>query len=52
MAKQNTIETCPKCGGVGMPLAVRTEDGKVLVNFRCPYCQTEWEAVRLEEKTP
>ena len=45
---RNNIETCPKCGGVGKPIAVKTEVGKVLVNFRCPYCQTEWESVRLE----
>ena len=51
MAKQQIIETCPKCGGVGIPLGVRAEVGKVMVNFRCPYCQSEWETARPEEKT-
>ncbi len=51
MAKHNTIETCPKCGGVGRPIGVTSQDGKVLVNFQCPYCQTEWETVRPEDKT-
>jgi hypothetical protein len=50
MAKPNTIETCPKCGGVAKPIAVETEVGKVVISFRCPYCQTEWKKIRPEER--
>jgi formate dehydrogenase maturation protein FdhE len=50
MAKQSTIEICPKCGGVAKPIAVRNEAGKVLISFICPYCETEWEKVRPEER--
>ena len=51
MNQGSAVERCPKCDGVGKPLAVRAQEGRVIVNYRCPYCETEWEKIRPEEKS-
>ena len=37
-----TVQRCPKCDGIGKPLYVKSNNGAVVLNFRCPYCSHTW----------
>jgi DNA-directed RNA polymerase subunit RPC12/RpoP len=49
MPNAETVQ-CPKCGAFGTPVAVRTQLGKIIINYRCAHCQLDWEKIRPEAK--